>query len=486
MDRMIPETIEPKLVLQIFEEISRIPRETGNEKGISDWLVQFSKEHHLFCVQDEKLNILIRKPATPGRENRPGIILQSHMDMVCEKTPDSTHNFLKDPIEIVVNGDIITAKDTSLGGDDGIGMALSLALLVANDIEHPPLEVLITVDEELGLTGAEKFDASQLQGEILINLDSDDDGLFVVGSAGGPTISADIPIQWAPKTPDYLPYRLTVGGLLGGHSGEDIHRERGNANKLLCRLLDALERESPFELASINGGQACNAIPRDAEAILFIPPQAKDALLAATDAYCKLYQTEYRISDPGVYAALEPYSGEITQVFSAETADGIIDFGLFCETGILRMSTELEGVVESSNSLGTITTSDRQVTFTFVTRSFLESMYRSMAHKIDRLARSVGGSSRKEYDCLEWPYKPDSRIRDLFVDVYETLFQRKSRSVALHTGLECGIIGKNIGRSIDMISMGPECKELHKPGEWLSIASTDRYWKMLKEVLRRV
>jgi len=486
MERMIPASIEPRLVLQLFEEISRIPRGTGNEQGISDWLVHFAKEHHLFCTQDKKLNVLIRKPGTPGHEDRPGVILQSHMDMVCEKTPDSTHDFLKDPIQIVVEGDMITAKETTLGGDDGIGMALSLALLAADDIEHPPLEALFTVDEELGQTGAEEFDASQLRGEILINLDSDDDGLFVVGSAGGPTISADIPIRWAEKTPEYLPFRLRVSGLLGGHSGEDIHRERGNANKLLFRLLDALERESSFELASINGGQACNAIPRDAEAILLIPQQAKDALLAVTDEYCKLYQTEYRISDPGVYAALEPYSGEIRQVFSAKTADDIINFGLFCETGILRMSTELEGVVESSNSLGIIATDEHQVTFTFVTRSFLESMYRGMVHKIDRMARSAGGASRKEYDCLEWPYKADSRIRSLFVAVYEELFQRKSRSVALHGGLECGIIGKNIGRPIDMISMGPECKDLHKPGEWLSIDSTDRYWNMLKEVLHRI
>ena len=486
MERMISKGLEPEVVYEIFEEISRIPRASRHEEQISNWLMSFAERYHLDSVQDEMGNVLIRKPGTPGKEDHPAVILQSHMDMVCEKTPESDHDFDKDPIQITVEGDKITAKETTLGADNGLGLSLSLAILTLEDAPHPPLEVLVTVDEELGLTGAEKFDATQLKGEYFINTDSGTEGVFTVGSAGGPTISAEIPVTWTSPKEGAVPYRLCIDGLLGGHSGEDIHRHRGNANKLLFRLLDALERKGDMELVSVQGGMAGNAIPRSAEAVVMIPTKDKQVLMDEVERYYGIYKDEYRVGDPNLTVAFEPWEEEVSEVFTKEAMDRVIDFGVFCENGILRMCPDVEGVVESSNNLGCVTTDEEKVTFVFVTRSFVESMYRTMVLNIDRLARSVGGSSHKDYDCLEWAYEPESEIRDLFVEVYQELFHKEAKGVPVHTGLECGIIAKNMGRKVDMISIGPETKELHKPGEWFSISSTQRYWKLLQEVLKRL
>ncbi|MDO4383563.1 MAG: aminoacyl-histidine dipeptidase [Eubacteriales bacterium] len=486
IERMIPAGIEPKVVFKIFEEISRIPRASGHEERISNWLVDFADKYGLEHIQDQKGNVLIRKPGSPGKENHPAVILQSHMDMVCEKIPDSQHDFQRNPIRITVNGDKILAQETTLGADDGIGMALSLALLTLEDIVHPPLEVLITVDEEIGLTGAEEFDASQLKGKYFINLDSGDEGVFVAGSAGGPTICADIPLSWKEPEAHSEAYKLTVEGLLGGHSGEDIHRNRGNANKLLFRLLDALERAGAIEVASILGGMAGNAIPRSAEAVVVIPSEDFKTIRKEIENYQEIYREEYRMSDPGITVTCRPLEEEVSRVFTKESMERIVDFGVFCENGILRMSPDVEGVVESSNNLGSVTTEEEKVSFVFVTRSFRASAYQEMVLKIDRLARSVEGSSHKEYDCLEWPYEPESEIRNIFLETYRDLFREEAKAIPVHTGLECGIIAKNIGRPVDMISVGPETKEMHKPGEWFSISSTQKYWKLLLEVLNRL
>ena len=486
MERMIPKGLEPEAVLEIFEEISKVPRASRHEEEISKWLVNFAEWYNLDYVQDEMGNVLIRKPGTPGKEDHPAVILQSHMDMVCEKVPGSDHDFMKDPIQITVEGDKITAKETTLGADNGLGLSLSLALLTLEDAPHPPLEVLVTVDEELGLTGAEKFDASQLKGEYFINTDSGTEGVFTVGSAGGPTVSADIPIVWTLPAEGSVPYRLSIDGLLGGHSGGDIHRVRGNANKLLFRMLDALERKGDYEVANVRGGMAGNAIPREAEAILMIPSENLETFREEVKKYYDIYKAEYRVSDPGITVIFEPYEEAVSKVFVRKTLDGVIDFGVFCENGILRMFPDVEGVVESSNNLGCVITDEEKVTFVFVTRSSLESIYQTMVLNIDRLARNVGGSSHKDYDCLEWPYEPDSAIRKLFIDVYRNLFDEEAIGVPCHIGLECGIIAQNMGRKVDMISIGPETKELHKPGEWFSISSTQKYWKLLQEVLKRL
>ncbi len=486
MEKRVLENIEPGEVFSLFEEINQIPRGTGNEKAISDWLVKFAEDRGLFCVQDEKMNILIRKEATEGYEDRPGVILQSHMDMVCEKNQGVKHDFLRDPIKMSVEGDKIIARETTLGADDGIGMALSLAFLNAGEIEHPALEVLITTDEEMGVTGAENFDAKQLKGDIFINLDSDDEGVFVVGSAGGPTVSACIPIEWESPRAGRKPYQISLTGLLGGHSGEDIHRERGNANKLLARLLDAMEKAGEFDLACVNGGAMCNAIPREASAVILADEKAVAAIEAVVEEYRLIYKEEYRVSDGGLTVIFEPFNGAVERVFSQKTMKAVIDFGCLCETGVIRMSLDFKDVVESSNSLGIIATQEEQVVFTFVTRSTLESMYRNMVSKIERLSRIVGGESHIDYEFLEWSYNPESRIRVIFEELYKEMFGREAKSMVLHGGVECGTIGKNAGRKIDMISMGPECKDLHMPGEWLSISSTQKYWAMLKEAMKRI
>lgn len=239
-------------------------------------------------------------------------------------------------------------------------------------------------------------------------------------------------------------------------------------------------------MTSVSGGMAGNAIPRAAEAMLMIPAKDRQIFRDEVEKYNEIYRSEYRVSDPDINVFLRPLEKEVSKVFTKDTMDRVIDFGVFCENGILRMSPDVEGVVESSNNLRCVTTDDEKVTFVFVTRSFLESMYKTMEMNIDRLARNAGGSSHKEYDCLEWAYEPESEIRDLFIDVYQELFHKEAKGVPVHTGLECGIIAKNIGRKVDMISIGSEIKESHKPGEWFSISSAERYWKLLLEVLNRL
>ena len=480
------EDLEPKRVFFHFENLCRVPHGSGNTKAASDYCMAFAREHGLWAHRDELGDVVIRKAASPGYESHAPIILQGHLDMVCEKVPGSNHDFTKDPIQITVEGDKITAKETTLGADNGLGLSLSLALLTLEDAPHPPLEVLVTVDEELGLTGAEKFDASQLTGKYFINTDSIEENVFTVGSAGGPTVSADIPVEWTSPAEGVVPYRLRIDGLLGGHSANDINRGRGNANKLLFRLMDALERKGDYEVASVRGGMAGNAIPREAEAVLMVPSENLEILREEAKRYYDIYKAEYRVGDPDVNVVFEPYEETVSKVFARKTMNSVIDFGVFCENGILRMFQDIEGVVESSNNVGCVTTDEEKVTFVFVTRSSLESIYQTMVLNIDRLARNVGGSSHKDYDCLEWPYEPESEIRDLFVEVYQELFDKEAYGIPVHSGLECGIIAKNMGRKVDMISVGAKTGNLHKPGEWFSISSTQRYWKLLQEVLKRL
>lgn len=476
---------EPQSVLRIFDEITKIPRESGNEAQISQYLVDFAEKNHLEWRRDTSNNVLIRKPASPGYERDKGFILQAHMDMVCEKISSSKHDFARDPIHYVVEGDRVVAKETTLGADNGLGMSLILALLEDPALQHPALEAVFTTDEEVGLTGAENFDSRQLRGEFLLNLDGGPEGVLTAGSAGGPTVDVSIPIDAAPVPEGNDCFALSISGLQGGHSGHPIIAQgRGNANKLLFRLLYRIAREIPLRIISVSGGLKGNSIPREAEALFCVPSDRTDRMREIAEGLIEDYRGEYRSSDPGLTVALRPAAEKARTAFTEPCTRNVIAFGYLCDTGVLRMCPDLENTIESSNNLGVVSMEESAVVFRFVTRSILRSMYTDMEYRLECLAALTGGSCRKVGDCVEWEYLPNSELQKICRDAYCSLYQKEPAIVVEHVGLECGSIKKNADHPIDALSIGPNTGNYHTPGEWFSISSTERFWEFLKAILR--
>ena len=483
MSDYILQGYEPQSVLRIFDEITKIPRESGNEAQISQYLMDFAAKNHLECHRDAYNNVLIRKAAAPGYENDKGYILQAHMDMVCEKVSSSRHDFAKDPIHYEVEGDHVVAKETTLGADNGLGMALILAVLEDPALPHPSLEAVFTTDEEVGLTGAENFDSSQLRGSFLLNFDGGPEGRLTAGSAGGPTIDVHIPIEAAAVADAVAAFSVSITGLLGGHSGHPIIAQgRGNANKLLFRLLYNLYRDIPLRLVSVSGGLKGNSIPREATALFCVPAEQAELTQSIVNRVILAYQGEYRSSDPGLTVTL--HSVEAPQkAFSPTCTKNVLTFGYLCDTGVLRMCPDLEDTIESSNNLGVVNMDSNAVTFRFVTRSILRSMYTDMEYRLESLATVTGGYCEKVGDCMEWEYIPNSPLQHICRDVYISLYHQEPVVVVEHVGLECGSIKKNTDHPVEALSLGPNTGNYHTPGEWFSISSTERFWEFLKKIL---
>ncbi|HWR62277.1 MAG TPA: aminoacyl-histidine dipeptidase [Clostridia bacterium] len=472
-------------VFRYFEEISAIPRGSGNEKQISDHMVEFAKKHNLEVIQDKAMNVIIKKPAAPGYENAPTVILQGHLDMVCEKNKSTVHDFEKDPISLRVVDDMIYAEGTTLGADDGIALAYAMTLLASKDMPHPGLEVLFTSDEENTMSGAPALDAGKLSGRILINLDSEEEGRFLVSSAGGLKAKLVIPVKWE-KAPANMPaFRVGIGGLKGGHSGMEINKGRGNANKLLGRLLDRLGRECDIYIAEINGGLKSNAIPREAEVLLLTAAENTAKLEAIIKEQEPLYKNELRASDPGVHTIFEAASDKAEKVFSKETADSVIASMVLLPNGIQSMSMEIAGLVESSTNLGVVKTTEGEVWLVNEIRSSVKSLKRNTYGQVLTLADTVGGSVKIESEYPEWEYNPDSKIRPLFIKTYKKKYGAEPEIIAIHAGLECGVFMSKIG-DLDAISLGPDMFDVHTPDEHLSIPSTERVWELLLEVLKDI
>lgn len=485
MAERILKNIEPVVVLEYFEDLSRIPRESGKEEQIVAYLMEFARKHGLEASQDEALNVLIRKPGSPGYENHKTVILQSHIDMVCEKNADTEHDFSKDPLKLVLNGDILSAEGTTLGADDGVGVAFTLALLADPKAEHPPLEALFTSDEERGMTGVEAFDASKLTGRTLINLDSGEEGAFIVGCAGGPMLETVFPLK-REKAPEKMVARLlAVRGLKGGHSGEDIHRGRANSIKLMARTLGALVDSMPVRLEQIEAGLKYNAIPREATAVILIPEQEADRAQAIAKTMEETFLREYRIGDPQITVSLSDAEAKEDPV-TEESFLNLLDYICLAETGIIRMDAELKDTVESSVSMGTLRTEKENFRIQALTRSSLKSQFREMERKIRRLAARVGASVELVSDCPEWEYQPDSRIKSLFTETFRQMYGKEAEFQVLHAGLECGVFSRKIDEPMDMIAMGPDMWDLHTPGESLNLSSTARVWDFFLEVMRKL
>ncbi|WP_297634089.1 aminoacyl-histidine dipeptidase [uncultured Clostridium sp.] len=474
--------LEPKAVFHYFEEISRIPRGSGNEKGISDYLVSFAKGLGLEVIQDEFLNIIIKKPGTKGHENAPGVIIQGHMDMVCEKNKGTEHDFLKDGLDLRIDGDNIFANGTTLGADNGIAVAYGMAILASNEIEHPPLELLLTVDEETGMTGAMNISKEHVDGKILLNLDSEEEGELLLSCAGGIRSKSVVKVATEASN-EFKGLEVKVRGLKGGHSGMEINKGRANSNKLMGRILKALMDEYEIRLSYIEGGSKNNAIPREADAIIGVKAghvqDVKDMVVKLEG----MFQNEFKVQDSGIN--LEVSDAKLDTVFTKEVSDRTIDLLYMYPNGVNTMSKSMHGLTESSMNIGVVHTENGEVVFDSSIRSSVASLKDELVLRTETITNLLGGVFTTSASYPEWEYNSDSKIREICIEVYKKMTGEEPKLTAIHAGVECGLFKERLG-NLDMISFGPNLYDVHTPNEHMSISSVQNIWKYLLEVLKEI
>ena len=455
------QNLEPKLVFDFFEKISDIPRGSGNEKAISDYLLNFGKELGLETIQDEALNIIIKKPASKGYENAPTVIIQGHMDMVCEKNNGTDHDFEKDPLKLRIVDDYIYATDTTLGADNGIAVAYGMALLADNSIPHPALEVLITTDEETGMSGAMAVSKDNLDGKLLINLDNEEEGELLVSCAGGVRTNSAIKIEWQDRA-DKATMSINISGLKGGHSGMDIIKERGNSNKILGRILKALKDELEFNIVKINGGSKNNAIPREAEVIISLDNSNVDKVTSIVNELADVFANELKAQDSGLKVVVNKVSVDESKEFNKDTTDKVINLLYLYPNGVNTRSTEIDGLVESSTNLGVLSTNEDYVEFDSAVRSSVPSLKKEIELRIKTITEIIGAEFSSKSDYPGWEYDPNSKMREICQKVYKDMTGKEAKIVAIHAGVECGLFNEKLG-NLDMISFGPNLYDVHTP-----------------------
>lgn len=474
--------LEPKKVFHFFEEICGIPHGSGNITQISDYLAEFARRRNLFCIQDRLKNIIIVKPATAGYEEEPAVILQGHMDMVAVKKPDCDIDMRTEGLRVKTDGDRIFAEGTSLGGDDGIAVAYALALLDDDTLSHPRLEVVITVDEEVGMKGATEIDLSMLQGKRMLNLDSEEEGVFLTSCAGGSRISCYLPVSVRKKRG--VAYRISVEGLLGGHSGGEIHKGRGNANCIMGRVLYRLTRYLPVWLKSLEGGLADNAIPRQAVAEILIDEKDSRELKVTLLEVETVVREELATKDPDFRITAICLGEEKAVCADAGSVSKAAAYLLALPNGVQAMSADVPGLVETSLNLGIMQydAKERRLTCEFSVRSCVESAKRILTHKVAAVTKLAGGSYNTFDDYPGWAYRVESPLREKMVMLYEEMYGTKPQLQAIHAGLECGILAYKI-EDLDCISFGPNMSDIHTTEETLSISSVARVWEYLVRLL---
>lgn len=496
-------------ILKTFEEINKIPRRSKNEEKLALWLLEWARNHDFEAKADALNNVLIKVPSTPGYETSPGIVLQGHMDMVCEKCRESEHDFSKDPIRCVYDGEWLRGDGTSIGADNGIAIAIGLVVAEAGkkrEIEHPPLELLFTVDEETGLTGAGGLEAGFFEGRILLNLDSEDEGVFIVGCAGGKNSRVTLPIEWEPfdyeKEGEFRLFRLSVEGLEGGHSGVEIHRQRANAIQLLARLLSGLKEKIGKEnlrLVFFNGGSVHNAIPNYAEAFIALLMSKKEEAKDIVSGFKQTFRQEYLESDPEISLELkevengfifETVGGKITRkeipsewVFSQETEERLLGLLLGLLHGVHRFSDTISGLVETSSNLATVRTGENEIRILSSQRSSVMSRLAEVTEKVETVAKLAG--AKAEHECGYPAWEPDLRAGLLIKckQAYEETLGKEPEIKVVHAGLECGVIGSKCD-CIEMVSFGPTIKDPHSPAERVFIPSIEKVWIFLENLLK--
>jgi len=468
-----------------FSEILQIPRASGKEEKILAYLKDFAQKHNLAYSEDKPGNLLIRKEATEGKENTETVILQSHVDMVCEKNMGTIHDFDKDPIQAQIKDDWITAKGTTLGADDGIGVASQLAVLASNEIVHGPIECLFTVDEESGMTGAMELEKEFLTGKILLNLDSEDEGEVFIGCAGGIDTLASYEIISA-KTPlSHTAFKLFVNGLKGGHSGDEIHKGLGNSIKILNRILWESSKKFNLKIHSFSGGNLRNAIPREALSSFVIPDENIQSFRTFFIDLSDTIKNEYSKADPGLLIHLEE-TNLPDEVFEKSFQDGLLSTLYACPHGAISMSHDIEGLVETSTNLASVKqTQNNRLEITTSQRSSVESARTDISQMVENVFHLSGAEVKHSGSYPGWTPNTDSTILGITKSVYERLFGKKADVKAIHAGLECGLFLKKYPE-LDMISFGPTIKGAHSPDERLHIGSTYKFWDLLLEILKMI
>lgn len=471
--------IEPKKVFHWFHQLNQIPRCSGEEKRVSDFLMNFAKERNLEAYQDEIYNVIIKKPGTKGYENSDPVIIQGHMDMVCIKGKGSNHDFTKDPIEIIVEGDILRANNTTLGGDDGIAVAYGLAILDSDDLKHPPLELLVTTNEETGMDGVHGLSNEHLSGKILLNIDSEEEGIFLVSCAGGSNKITTFDLEKEKKSGKAL--EIKISGLKGGHSGMEIIKQRANAIKLLGRILDDCNRKDNIRLSKINGGTKHNAIPSEASATILVDNMER--VKGIIERFTKDLKEEYRVEDSGLDIKVEEVN--VDEIYTQELSEDLINYIMMVPDGVQYMSKDIEGLVQTSLNNAIIEEKNDVVEITASVRSASSSSLREILNILSAIAKRTNGKAEEKGQYPAWQFDQNSKIREKAVKVYEELFNKKAEVSAIHAGLECGLL-KEILPDTDMISFGPNLYDVHTEKEHLSISSVDRVWQFLIKLLEEL
>lgn len=479
------EQLEPKSVFEFFEKICSIPHGSGNVGQISDYLVSFAKERGLEHYQDAAKNVIIIKEASEGYENEEPLILQGHMDMVAVKTPACDIDMKKDGLRIAVDGDWAYAEGTSLGGDDGIAVAYSLALLDSDTVKHPRLEVVITTEEETGMDGARAIDLSMLKGHRMLNLDSEEEGIFLASCAGGARVNCHVPVEREHKSG--IHYELFVKGLQGGHSGEMIKLERGNSNVLAGRILsevqDTIGAENLY-LMSLEGGLADNAIPRETEVQLLVLENQTEVFEAAVRKSERDIQNELATKDPDFQVSLTRWEKEEADVMNADSARKVTQVMLTLPNGVQANSADVPGLVETSLNMGVVKTGEKEVSMHFSVRSSVESSKENLIRRIYTIVGFAGGHCDTAGTYPGWAFRKDSKLREKMVAIYEEMYGKTPEIQAIHAGLECGLLSAKIS-DLDCVSIGPDMRDIHTTEEKLSISSTKRVWEFVVEVVSR-
>jgi dipeptidase D len=473
---------EPASVWSYFYEICQIPRPSKKEAKIGDYLCKTGERLGLEVKQDKVGNVLISKPATKGKENVTPVTFQSHMDMVCEKNNDVAFNFDTDAIQPYIDGQWLRAKGTTLGADDGIGMAIALALLADKTIVHGPIECLFTVDEETGLTGAFALKPDFLKGKMLLNLDSEDEGQFFIGCAGGKDTVGEMKYRISPVPPDVISYKITVKGLQGGHSGDDINKERGNAVQILTRILRKIRIDCEMSLSHIDAGNLRNAIAREGVAIVVMPIEYKKKFERIIVAYERTVRAELRVSDPNVRVMAEATDMPL-RIIEDDHQLALLDSLCVCPHGVLAMSQDIEGFVETSTNLASVKMNKGVITIATMQRSSVDSKCNYAAQVVSRVFAMAGIEFKSSDGYPGWTPNPKSKVLTLLKQAYTNVFDKAPLVLAIHAGLECGIIGEKYP-DMDMISYGPTLRGVHSPDERLLIESVQQVWDLTLEFLR--
>ncbi|MDD6291889.1 MAG: aminoacyl-histidine dipeptidase [Lachnospiraceae bacterium] len=473
------EGLEPREVFHYFEEISKIPRPSYKEEKISNYLVEFAKAHSLEYYQDGLNNVIIIKEATSGYEEVEPVIIQGHMDMVCEKEPDCTIDFEKDPLSLQIEGDYITANGTTLGGDDGIAVAYALAILDSDTIAHPRLEFICTVSEEVGMEGAKGIDVSMLKGKKLLNLDSEDEGMMLVSCAGGCSAECVLPAEWEKAAGQEV--IIHVSGLKGGHSGAEIDKGRANSNLLLGRILLELSEVFSYQIRELCGGNKDNAIPRESKAVILVQNQAKK-LANHIEEIAEKIGKEFSTSDPDIRVTVTVVESSEAEVLTADATRKSVVLLNLLPNGIQRMSDDIQGLVETSLNLGVMNLQHENLSLRYAVRSSVGTEKKYLLKKLTALTEEFGGSVTCTGDYPAWEYRKESKFREDMVRIFREMYGYEPKVEAIHAGLECGILAGKI-QNLDGVSIGPDMIAIHTTEEKLSISSTQRVWEYILKVL---